>query len=145
MTDEKHKLFIFSFISLFKDEILVLNGSKGRKEEHGLTPVDFNYSYRKESNKIKGKKWHYRVWLDHVLAAVFLGRFILLCMTPHPICISSLPQSVGVPRHRITVYCSWHSSQAANGLSLVQPYRGTAVKSLSLYSNPLWAQAVGVV
>lgn len=41
-------------------------------------------------NKIKGKKWHYFVWLDHTLAAVLLGRLILLCMAPHHTCISGL-------------------------------------------------------
>lgn len=113
-------------------------GTRGWKRSMGLRPVDFYYTYREESNKTKGKKWHYLVWLGQILAAVLLGRFILLCMAPHHACISSLPQSVGVPRHRISVYCSWHSSQATNGWSLVQPYRGTAVKSLSLYSNPPW-------
>lgn len=112
---------------------LSLEWQEGVKEEHWLRPVDFNYSYREESNKIKKEKWHHLVWLDQILAAVLLGRFILLCMAPHLTCISSLPQSVGVPRHRITVYCSWHSSRATNGVSLVQPYRGTAVKSLSLH------------
>lgn len=51
-------------------------------------------------------------------------------------CISRLPQSVGVPRHRITVCYSWHSSRATNGLSLVQPDRGTAVSRPVLGQQP---------
>lgn len=57
------------------------------EEVYGLRPVDF---IGEEYNKIKGKKLHYFVWLDHILAAVLLGRLILLCMAPHHTCISSL-------------------------------------------------------
>lgn len=75
-------------------------------------------------------------WLGQIMAAVLLARFIQLWAAPHRTWISSLPQSVAVPRHRITIYYSQHSSWAANVLFLVQPYRGKAGRRPVLAQQP---------